>query len=396
MRGSGTRATGHGETLRAAGRTRRRPSTASAPAGMLRVLRADSRILILQIQQLGDTLAAVAVVGAIHRRYPGASIDVLAGPMAAAVYERSPHVRRIHAVPPSATAVGGALAWARAIRAVRRERYDCVLACTNHVSLRHGLLAWLTGAPERIGFDRAGRGFFFTTRLAVQSDRSCYDENMDLARAVDGAATARGGGARELRVDGIDDHRVSALLTAHHVPDDRPLVVLHPGANWQSKTWYAERWGAVADALADEGYSPVFVGIEREAVLVEDVPAWHAAPGSLARGRDDGVGARGAARARRLVRRHRLGSPASGGRRRVSAGDDHERARRAGALANPRGARYRAAEQPALCRLLATHVFPSAMFGRHLDRGRARGMQCEGRQGDPDAHPLTQSGAMQW
>jgi ADP-heptose:LPS heptosyltransferase len=235
------------------------------------VLRDDARILVLQVQQLGDTLAAWAIVRAVHRRYPGATIDIIASPVAAAVYARYPHLGRIHAIPPSATVAGRAMAWARAIRAVRRERYDCVLACTNHVSLRHGLLAWLTGAPERIGFDRAGRGFLFTTRLAVQPERSCYEENMDLARAVDCAIAATDHGPEQLAFNSVDERHVSALLIVHRVPDDRPLIVFHPGANWQSKLWYADRWGGVADTLADEGYYPLFVGVEREAPLVQEI-----------------------------------------------------------------------------------------------------------------------------
>ncbi len=257
-----------GEALRTAGRLLRGVSTPGAGG---RVLRDDARILVLQIQQLGDTLAASGVVRAVSRRYPGASIDVLASPVAAGVYARSSHVRRIHTVARSTHALGRALAWARAIRVARRERYDCVLACTNHVSVRHGLLAWLTGAPERVGFDRGGRGFFFTVRLPVRTERSCYEENMDLARAVDCLFGASEGEPADIAFDGSDERQVAALLVAHHIPAGRPLVVLHPGANWQSKTWYAERWSTVADALAVDGYHPVFVGVASEAPLVQSI-----------------------------------------------------------------------------------------------------------------------------
>jgi heptosyltransferase I len=40
----------------------------------------------------------------------------------------------------------------------------------------------------------------------------------------------------------------------------QPFVVLHPGSNWQSKTWYAERWAAVAEGLAP--LHPVLVGTD--------------------------------------------------------------------------------------------------------------------------------------
>lgn len=235
------------------------------------VLPDRARILVLQLQQLGDTLAASRVIRAVHERYPDASIDILAGSVAAAVYRRARHIRRVHAIGAPRGGFGRARAWAHVLRAVRRERYDCVLACTNHVSLRHAALAWGVGAPRRIGFDRAGRGFLFTTRLPAQPERSCYEENMDLARAVDCGIAATEGELGDLPFNGTDEHQVSALLLAHRVPDDLPLVVLHPGANWQSKMWYAERWGGVADALAQQGCYPIFVGIEREADLVAEI-----------------------------------------------------------------------------------------------------------------------------
>jgi heptosyltransferase-1 len=47
--------------------------------------------------------------------------------------------------------------------------------------------------------------------------------------------------------------RVASLL-----PDTRkPLVLLHPGAGWGAKRWPAERYGAVAAALASQGCTVV-------------------------------------------------------------------------------------------------------------------------------------------
>jgi ADP-heptose:LPS heptosyltransferase len=236
------------------------------------------RILMLQLQRVGDTLAASSALQAVRRRYPLGSIDIVGGPEAAGLYRRSDLVRRIHLMSRSGGVWARGLACARVVRTLRRERYDCVLACANHVSLRHAGLAWLTGARIRVGFDRAGAGFLFTRRLAVDLGRGCYDENLELAGAV-GAATGiadRGPGVVEY--DATDASAASALLAAHGVSERRPLLVLHPGANWQSKTWYPERWAAVADALAGDGYHVVFVGVDADRTVVSAVQREMRAP----------------------------------------------------------------------------------------------------------------------
>ena len=44
---------------------------------------------------------------------------------------------------------------------------------------------------------------------------------------------------------------------AARLPQGKPLVLLHPGAGWGAKRWPAERYGAVAAALARRGYAVV-------------------------------------------------------------------------------------------------------------------------------------------
>jgi ADP-heptose:LPS heptosyltransferase len=146
------------------------------------------------------------------------------------------------------------------LTAARRVRYDCVLACVNQVSFRYALIAALTGARRRIGFDVASAGFLFTRRLTVPPDVNVIRANMLLAAAVDADA------ANPVEEFWFDDADREA---AAHVVPEQPFVVIHPGSNWQSKTWYADRWAAVADALAP--LVPVFVGTAAEAPLVEEI-----------------------------------------------------------------------------------------------------------------------------
>jgi len=199
------------------------------------------KILLLQLQQVGDSMAVSPLLRALHRRYPDMMLDVLASPAAKAVHRKSPHV---HAM----------------LTAARGVRYDCVLACVNQVSFRYAMIAALTGARRRLGFDVDGAGFLFTRRMSIPPGMNVLKANMLLAAALDADATNP---VEEFWFDDADRE-----AAAHLVPE-QPYVVIHPGSNWQSKTWYADRWAAVADALAP--LVPVFVGTAAEAPLVAQI-----------------------------------------------------------------------------------------------------------------------------
>jgi ADP-heptose:LPS heptosyltransferase len=199
------------------------------------------KILLLQLQQVGDSMAVSPLLRALHQRYPDMMLDVLASPAAKAVHRKSPHV---HAM----------------LTAARGVRYDCVLACVNQVSFRYAMIAALTGARRRLGFDVDGAGFLFTRRMSIPPGMNVLKANMLLAAALDADATNP---VEEFWFDDADRE-----AAAHLVPE-QPYVVIHPGSNWQSKTWYADRWAAVADALAP--LVPVFVGTAAEAPLVAQI-----------------------------------------------------------------------------------------------------------------------------
>lgn len=199
------------------------------------------KILLLQLQQVGDSMAVSPLLRALHQRYPDMMLDVLASPAAKAVHRKSPHV---HAM----------------LTAARGVRYDCVLACVNQVSFRYAMIAALTGARRRLGFDADGAGFLFTRRMSIPPGMNVLKANMLLAAALDADATNP---VEEFWFDDADRE-----AAAHLVPE-QPYVVIHPGSNWQSKTWYADRWAAVADALAP--LVPVFVGTAAEAPLVAQI-----------------------------------------------------------------------------------------------------------------------------
>jgi asparagine synthase (glutamine-hydrolysing) len=222
------------------------------------------RVLILQLQHLGDSVVFTPALRALRQRLPRARIDVLANRFSAAFYEKCPHIDRMYVDhgPQDRRWRMGQLR--PLLERIRDTGYDLVIADVTQHSIRYGLIAFATGCPRRIGFDSAGRGVFFTDRLPIDDRQSVVEANLTVAAAV-GAPTTD----RRLETYFDDDDR-AAVLEMLGATGPGPLMVMHPATNQQSKTWMVERWGLLADALAARyGARVVFIGAPGERAYVD-------------------------------------------------------------------------------------------------------------------------------
>jgi heptosyltransferase-3 len=227
------------------------------------------RILILQLQQLGDSVVFSPTLRALRERFREAEIDLVASPIASQLYAKSPYVNQIFRA--DGWGMRGKRMRLRSVirvfRALRTRRYDMVIADATEHSFRYALAAFATGAPVRIGFDVASRGWLFTHRLVLPNAIPLAECNLEIARAVGANPEPR---PEEIAFDSEDSERVEALLASRGIAPSRRILVVHPGSNWQSKLWLADRFAKVADAIAEaRDCSVVFVGTPREADEVE-------------------------------------------------------------------------------------------------------------------------------
>src|SRR5262249_1771781 len=121
---------------------------------------APRRILCMKFYGLGNAVMLVPVLEAVRRRWPGVEIDFLTMPGNVALLERSGVVTHAFAVD---TSTVGRFARSRPMGG---RRYDPVLDLEQFVKIS-SILAFFTGARERIGFNTDGqrRGFMYTRRV---------------------------------------------------------------------------------------------------------------------------------------------------------------------------------------------------------------------------------------
>jgi ADP-heptose:LPS heptosyltransferase len=232
-----------------------------------------SRVLVLQLQQLGDSVIFTPTLRALREHWPEARIDLLTSAVAAHIYKKSPWRDGVHVAKSWTAGRGGnrLRPMLRLLGELRAERYDCTVTDLTQQSFKYSLIARLVGAPLRVGFDVGGRGFLHNVRVPFRPEANWVDANLDIVRTLGGTPRSA---QEEVAFDASDTERVRALLGEAGHADGRRLVAVHTGSNWQSRTWYVERWAAACDALGRRhGVTIAFVGSPGEREYVEQVRA---------------------------------------------------------------------------------------------------------------------------
>ena len=123
------------------------------------------RILVVQLDHMGDAVLSSPLFPRLRAAYPGASIDVLASPSNRAVFEADPHVDAVHVADrnwfnrrPGRRALGSAV-WGLG-RALRAAHYDLGIDVRGDVLTV--LVLALAGIPRRVGWAMGGGGFLLT------------------------------------------------------------------------------------------------------------------------------------------------------------------------------------------------------------------------------------------
>ncbi len=215
------------------------------------------RILVLQLDHLGDAVITTAIFGPLKTRFPQASIHVLAAPWNRAVFDIVPEVERVDVCGCNRFAPGCGLAWIAATviwgLRMRKRRYD--LAIDVRGEFPHNVILWLTGAPRRLGWACGGGGFLLTHRPAWVADRPEVDSRAALLQclAIGDCGTLQ----PAVSPTQAAAERAQSAWNELGTADGRARIALHVGAGTPAKRWPAEHWRALVNHLAHDSRAAV-------------------------------------------------------------------------------------------------------------------------------------------
>ncbi|HEU4928475.1 MAG TPA: glycosyltransferase family 9 protein, partial [Candidatus Krumholzibacteria bacterium] len=204
-------------------------------------LQRDDRVLVTRLNYLGDVVLSLPLVEALHARWPGIEIDYLARRPGADLLAGDPRFARVFAVG------DGLASTLTLISDLRARRYRAVIDLYSNP--RSAWLAWLSGAPVRIGGNRRGRRRLYTHPIAVPPEvRRVTDVFMRYGVPLGIASDARAG-TPSLSITPAEQAAADALLSR---ASRRPLVGVHPGGKWSVKRWPSEKFVELVNRLRNE------------------------------------------------------------------------------------------------------------------------------------------------
>jgi len=198
---------------------------------------ASYRILLIRLRQIGDVVFTTPALRPLRQRFADAHLTYLVEPAAAAVVAHNPHINDV-IVAPRRGGVRGALADGALIRRIRATRYD--LAIDFHGGPRSSLIAWLSGAPVRVGYNVVGRGWMYTRRVARPRElrpRHSVENQWDLLSALGIPPPDPAGYPVEMIIDREAGLRVAERLARAGVQDEDRLIVVHVSAGNPFRRW---------------------------------------------------------------------------------------------------------------------------------------------------------------
>jgi hypothetical protein len=202
------------------------------------------RILLVRLRQIGDVVFTTPAIHALRRRFPDAQLSYIVEPAAAPVVLHNPHLNDV-IVAPRVPGLRGMLADVALGRRLKAARYD--IAIDFHGGPRASLLTWLSGAPVRIGYEIAGRGWMYTRRIARPRElrrRHSVENQWDLLDSLDIAPPTRSIDPVEMPADGTTIAAVEARSRCGVHPNDQ-IVVVHVSAGNPFRRWPPEHFVAL-------------------------------------------------------------------------------------------------------------------------------------------------------
>jgi lipopolysaccharide heptosyltransferase II len=251
-----------------------------------RVRRDVRRILVIVLSEMGAVVLTQPMFARLRERYPSAEFYVLCSQQNVAAVDLLAAVRPDHVI---AVRLGSVSMFARdALAAVRRLRALTIdVAIDLELFARISVvLAGLSGAPIRVGFDRYTqeglyRGGIVNRPVLYNPHQHIAHQFVTLAEAIDSATVPSAkrlidGAWPRLAPAGITAGEVDAardaLYRRHPATAGRPLVFLCPGPGLLPiRAWPIASFCGVARAFVDRGYAVAVLGVAADRARADEI-----------------------------------------------------------------------------------------------------------------------------
>lgn len=220
----------------------------------------SQRLLMIKLSSLGDVVHTLPLIEALRVGLgPDAHLAWAVRRPFANLLEGNPHLSAIHILEGRGLAEGVAFG-----KKLHAEHYDTVLDPQG--LFLSGLIAFLTGAPRRIGLNlnREGNALFLTeASVEGKARRHQVEKLLGFCEAVGVPVLA----PRKQTYLADGEAVAAEALLATATPGPRVACIV--GTSLPAKEWPVENWAALLRLLAAQGLQPILLGGPGEVAAAE-------------------------------------------------------------------------------------------------------------------------------
>ena len=215
-------------------------------------------ILVVTKNWLGDVIFETPALRTIKENFPQAHLIAVTPNRCVEILQACPYVDEIIPFDDRKRKMGFIFRWGL-IWSLRKRKID--KAYLFHQARKFAQIAFLSGIPERIGYQTKRRGHLLTHGFP-EPEGPIHNVQyfLDLLRLK--GLKVSGDYWYEFRYLPEDDARASSLLKECNFEPGN-IVAINPGANWAPKRWPAESFRELAHCLMEKyGVQIVITGTE--------------------------------------------------------------------------------------------------------------------------------------
>ena len=225
------------------------------------------RILIVNVNWLGDTLFATPFIRALKENYPDSYIVIFTHPRCKEILEGNPYINEI-IVYDEKGRQRGLVGSFSIISQLKSKRFDTAFILRR--SLNRSMLLFLSKIPERIGFDNRKTGFLLTKRIQRPP------ENLHRVEHFLSILRPLGINPRSVNYEFFISEKARRLarelLKNEGLEGADPFIAVNPGGNWDLKRWPAENFARLGDEIISRlKMKVVLTGSEKDMGLCREI-----------------------------------------------------------------------------------------------------------------------------
>lgn len=228
----------------------------------------NRRILIFNVNWLGDVLFSTAAIRNIRRNFPDSFIACIVPSRCYGLLKGNPNLDEI-IIFDEKDRHKGVFTQLDFVRQLKDKKFDTVFLL--HRSFSRALICRLAGIARRIGYSTYKRAFLLTDKIPMPKRDAMHRIDFYL-NIIEKAGLRIEDRYTEFFIFDEDREFVEGFLNKKGVNKEDFLVVINPGGNWLPKRWPREYWAQLADKLISAlGAKVVIAGSHNDLSLAQHI-----------------------------------------------------------------------------------------------------------------------------